>query len=270
MNKNVVGLLAILLAAGLAAASPVNHYRMGVSHRFEPVAGEEVNCVSFANGFTIDTRAGEPELPSGLATQATSGGVAYYIIQFEGPIRRKWVGELERNGINVFGYLPNYAMLGRLSEGQRDLARSLPGVRWVGLFQPAYKLQRAVLDAGGFREIVIQLMPGETGAAVEELIKTSGGTVVEAVSTSFATTVRAGIAASHIPDVARLPEVLWIEEWVAPEVCNNQCQWVTQTGWQSSPQPDTALSVRTSWLRGVRGRRLILSTTDTGLNLGHD
>jgi hypothetical protein len=269
MNKNVVVPL-VILAVGLVAASPVNHYRMGVSHRFEPVAGEEVNYVSFANGIVIDTRVGEPNLPAGLATQTAPGFVGYYIIQFEGPIRREWVRELERNGISAFGYLPNYAMLGRLSEEQRDLVRSLPGVRWVGLFQPAYKLQQALLDANGFEEVTIQLMPGETGEAVEELIKANGGTVVEALTTGFATTVRAGIAASHLPEIARLQEVFWVEKWVAPEICNNQCQWVTQTGWQSSPQPDTALSVRTSWLRGVRGRRVILSTTDTGLNLGHD
>ena len=268
MNKSVIGLLAVLLAAGLVTASPVDHYRMGASHRFEPEVGDEAHYVSFANGFVIDTRAGEPSLPPGLVVPP--GEVAYYVIQFEGPIRREWVDELERNGISAFGYLPNYAMLGRLSPKQRDLVRSLPGIRWVGPFQPAYKLQYALLDASGFEEIVIQLMPGETGAAVEEFIKANGGTVVEALTTSFATTVRAGIAASRIPDVARLPEVLWIQKWVAPEICNNQTQWVTQTGWKSAPQPDTALSVRTSWLRGVRGQRLILSTTDTGLNMGHD
>ncbi len=269
MNKNVV-VLVVLLAVGLVAAGPMNHYRMGMSYRFEPVAGEEVNQISFANGFVIDTRAGEPNLPAGLATQASPGEVGYYIIQFEGPIRREWVRGLERSGIRAFGYLPNYAMLGRLSEKQRDLVRSLPGVRWVGLFQPAYKLQQALLDANGFQEIVIQLMPGETGEAVEELIRTGGGAVIEALTTRFATTVRAGIAANRIPAIARLPEVLWVQKWVPADICNNQCQWVTQTGWDSLPQPDTALSVRTSWLRGVRGQRVILSTTDTGLNLGHD
>jgi len=270
MSKNVIGLLTVLLVAGLAAASPADHYRMGASHRFEPAAGDEANYVSFTNGFVVDTRAGEPSLPAGLATQSAPGEVAYYIIQFEGPIRREWVSELERRGVSPFGYLPSYAMLGRLTQEQRDLVRTLPGIRWVGLFQPAYKLQRALLDAKGFEEIVIQLMPGEKSGAVEELIRAGGGTVVEALTTSFATTVRAGIAAGRIPDIARLSEVLWIQQWVAPEICNNQCQWVTQTGWKSSPQPDTALSVRTSWLRGVRGQRVILSTTDTGLNLGHD
>jgi hypothetical protein len=266
----VVALVALLAVSAFAVPSSESHYRMGPTRRFEPAAGEEANFVSFANGIILDTRTGEPNLPAGLVVHEAPGQVGYYIIQFEGPIRREWVRELERRGLELFGYLPNYAMLGRLDREQHDLVKTLPRVRWVGLFQPAYKLQHVLLDARGFREVVIQLMPGEAREALVDFIAASGGTVIDALTTSFATTVRAGIAADLIPEIAQLQEVLWIEEWTAPEIANNQCQWVTQTGWKSSPQPDTAMAVRTSWQRGVRGQRLVLSTTDTGLNLGHD
>jgi hypothetical protein len=266
----VVALLALLAVSAFAASSSASHYAMGPTHRFEPATGDEANFISFANGIIIDTRTSKPNLPPGLAAREAPGQAGYYIIQFEGPIRREWVRELERRGITPFGYLPNYAMLSRLDREQYNLVKTLPRVRWVGLYEPAYKLQHALLDARGFREIVIQLMPGETQDGLVDFIAGNGGTVIEALTTSFATTVRAGIAADLIPEIARLPEVLWIQEWTAPEIANNQCQWVTQTGWKASPQPDTAMAVRTSWQHGVRGRRLILSTTDTGLNLGHD
>ena len=45
-------------------------------------------------------------------------------------------------------------------------------------------------------------------------------------------TGRAGIDADIIPGIAQLQEVLWIEEWTAPEIANNQCQWVGySTNW---------------------------------------
>ncbi len=269
-RKLVLAVLVALATSALAMPSSGSHYSMGPVHRFEPTSGDEANSISFANGIVVDTRTGEPELPPGLAARLEPGEVGYYIIQFEGPIRHEWVRELERRGIEPFGYLPNYATLGRLDREQYDLVKTLPRVRWVGLYEPAYKLQRALLEARGYREIVVQLMPGETQEGLVDFIAGNGGTVDEALTTSFATTVRAGIDADLIPGIARLPEVLWIQEWTAPEIANNQCQWVTQTGWKASPQPDTAMAVRTSWQRGVRSRRLILSTTDTGLNLGHD
>jgi hypothetical protein len=266
----VVALLALLAASVFAASSSESHYSMGPTHRFEPTPGDEASFISFANGVIIDTRTGESNLPGGLAAREVTGQIAYYIIQFEGPIRREWVHELERRGIEPFGYLPNYAMLGRLDQEQCDMVKTLPRVRWVGAYQPACKIQHGLLDARGFREVVIQLMPGEAREGLVDFITENGGTIIEALTTSFATTVRAGISADLISEVARLPEVLWIQEWTVPEIANNQCQWVTQTGWQASPQPDTSTAVRTAWRRGVRGQHVILSTTDTGLNLDHD
>jgi hypothetical protein len=266
----VIIVLALLAASALAAASSGSHYSMGPTRRFEPTTGDEANFISFANGITVDTRTAGPNLPAGLEALEEQDQVGYYVIQFEGPIRREWVRGLERRGIEPFGYLPNYAMLGRLDRQQYDLVKTSARVRWIGPYQPAYKLQHALQDARGFREIVVQLMPGETRDGVVDFITENGGRVIEALTTSFATTVRAGIDAGFIPEIARLPEVLWIQEWTAPEIANNQCQWVTQTGWKALPQPDTAMAVRTSWQHGVRGQRLILSTTDTGLNLGHD
>jgi hypothetical protein len=271
VKKTVVAALLALLALSAFAARPSgSHYSMGPTRRFEPSAGEEANFISLANGITIDARTGEPALPAGLTAREVPGRDGYYIVQFEGPIQREWVRDLERQGLQPFGYLPNYAMLCRLDREQLDLASGSRRVRWVGLFQPAYKLEQNLLNARGFLEVVVQLMPGETEQAVVDLIQANGGTVTEALTTSFATTVRAGVSTDLIAEIAQLQEVLWIQAWVAPEIANNQCQWVTQTGWKSSPQPDTAMSVRTSWLRGVRGQRIIMSTTDTGLNLGHN
>jgi hypothetical protein len=154
VKKSVVAALLVVLAVSAFAARPSeSHYSMGPSQRFEPSTGDEANSISFANGIVIDTRAGEPNLPAGLALREAPGQFGYYIIQFNGPIQREWMRELEQRGIEPFGYLPNYARLARLDPEQYNLVKTLPRIRWVGFFQPAYKLQRVLLGARGFREI---------------------------------------------------------------------------------------------------------------------
>jgi hypothetical protein len=261
--------LCILLAAGLAAARPA-HYNMGPVHRFEPVAGDEVNYVSFANGITIDTRTGEPALPAGLALAPSAGESQYYIIQFTGPFLHQWFRDLDRAGIKTFGYLPNYAVVASLTAEQRALVASLPMVRWTGLYQPAYKLESSLLDATGARKVVILCLPFEDAGPVRSAIEDVGGTVVTAMTSSFGTTITAELDGSDLAAVARLNQVYWIQEWSEGSVCNNTSQWVMQGGYQASSPPDTSTVARPVWRHGVRGQHVILSTTDTGLNTGHD
>jgi hypothetical protein len=261
--------LCLLLVLGLAAAHPA-HYSMGPVHRFEPAVGEEVNSISFANGITIDTRAGEPALPAGLKLDAAVDQSQYCIVQFAGPFLHQWFRELDRSGIKTFGYLPNYAVMAKLTPQQRELVASLPMVRWTGLFQPAYKLQQELLSASGSHKVVILLMPGADPTPVTARIATLGGEVNDVTTSSFGVTITATLDGADIASVARLQETFWVQEWTEPTVCNNSSQWVMQGGYRASSPPDTSMAARPVWRHGVRGQHVILSTSDTGLNTGHD
>jgi hypothetical protein len=262
-------ILSLLLAIGLAAARPA-HYSMGPAHRFDPAAGDEANYISFANDITIDTRVGEPALPAGLRLEPAAGQSQYYIVQFTGPFLQQWFRDLDRSGIRTFGYLPHYAVLAHLTPEQREDVASLPMVRWVGLFQPAYKLEPGLLDASGTRKVVILVMPGADPTPVKTEITAVGGTVNDVTTSSFGTTITATLAGSDIAAVARLQETFWVQEWSEATVCNNSSQWVMQSGRQASAPPDTSMAARPVWSHGVRGQHVILSTSDTGLNTGHD
>ena len=261
--------LCLVLAVGLAAARP-GYYSMGPAHRFDPTAGEEANFVSFANNITIDTRTGEPALPSELRLSPAADQNQYYIVQFTGPFLRQWFRELERSGIKTFGYLPNYAVLAQLTPDQRQYVASLPMVRWVGLFQPAYKLESGLLDGTGSRKVVILAMPGADPTPVTAQIAAVGGTIDDITTSSFGITITATLDAADIAAVARLQETFWVQEWSEVTVCNNTSQWVMQGGWQASSPPDSSMTARPVWNHGVRGQHVILSTSDTGLNTGHD
>ena len=262
-------ILCVVLAAGLAAARPA-HYSMGPVHRFEPTAGDEANFISFANGITIDTRTGEPALPAGLKLAPTAGQSQYCIVQFTGPFLRQWFRELDRNGIQTFGYLPNYAVLARLTPDQQQFVASLPMVRWTGLYQPAYKLESGLISASGSHKVVLLVLPFEDATPVRAAIEKLGGSVLDDATSSFGTTITAELDGSDIAAVACLDQVYWIQEWSQGSFCNNTSQWVMQGGYQASEPPDTSMAARPVWRHGVRGQRVILSVTDTGLNTGHD
>ena len=261
--------LALLFALGLAAARPA-HYSMGPAYRFAPAAGDEANFISFANDIIIDTRVGEPALPAGLRLEPAVGQSQYYILQFTGPFLQQWFRDLDRAGIRTFGYLPHYAVLARLTPEQREDVASLPMVRWVGLFQPAYKLESGLLDASGTRKVVIMVTPGADPTPVETEISMVGGTVNDVTTSSFGTTITATLDGFDIAAVARLQETFWVQEWSEGSFCNNTSQWVMQGGWQASSPPDTSMTARPVWRNAVRGQGIILSTSDTGLNTGHD
>jgi hypothetical protein len=262
-----VFLFAALLGIGLARPRV---YSMGPVHRFDPVAGDEVNTISFANGISIDTRTSGPALPPGLSAAETPGQAQYYIIQFSGPIRAQWFDELKRVGVDAFGYLPNYAVLANLTSEHRSAVAGLPMVRWTGLFQPAYKLQQELLDASGPHKLVILLMPGETETAVTDAVAALGGTVDETMTSDFGTTITVSVDGGDIPALARVSSVAWIQEWTQGSFCNNTSQWVMQGGYRGTAPPDTSMAARPVWRNGVRGQRVILSVTDTGLNTGHN
>jgi hypothetical protein len=74
MKKSfIVVLVALLATAALAASRSSSHYSMGPVHRFTPEVGDEVNTISFASGYVVDTRSGEPSLPAELRQDDVPG-----------------------------------------------------------------------------------------------------------------------------------------------------------------------------------------------------
>lgn len=266
--KAVLTVVLSVLLTGAAFGVPRSHYNMGPARGFTPEAGSP-DVIELANGFVIDTRAGEPALPTGLGIEPPAGR-ALYIIQFTGPVLGAWRDALVRAGAGLYGALPANAMLAWLTPETRAAVAALPMVKWTGLYQPGYKLEDKLLDAWGERTVVILLSRGADAATMTEAIESRGGTVRDVMTSSFGTTITATLDGADIPALARMQETFWIQEYAEGSFTNNACQWVMQSGWLSSSPPDTSLAARPVWRNGVRGQGVIMSTTDTGLNLGHD
>ncbi|HDQ99838.1 MAG TPA: hypothetical protein ENN51_06100, partial [candidate division WOR-3 bacterium] len=244
-------------------------YSMGRALRFQPESEPAVS-ISFSNGLRVDTRTGADNVPAGFRADAAAPGPQLSLIQFTGPLERDRRRGLEREGIRAFGYLAPYATMAVLDAEQRERVAALPFVGWVGPFHPGYKLQEHLLHARGRLELDLLLTPFGDEEAVLGRIAELAGDVKQVTHSGFGTVVRFFLDAERLGQLAALDDIIWVQEWTEPEFCNNSVQWVTQTGWRSSAPPDTSTLARNVWRQGVRGRGLILSTTDSGLNTGHD
>jgi hypothetical protein len=267
-------MLILLIMAGVLAARAADPvHDQGRIGTFIPVPDADANLITFSNGFTIDTRFGEPNLPERYRLAGPTDGSVYRIVQFTGPIYQDWLKALTRIGVQPFGYLPRYAVIAKMDAASCARVADLPMVNWVGLFQPAYKLEAALLDLTGTHRIVIQVTLNEDYRRITEYLAAQGATLDDITINDFGTTITATFDARLLPALAQMPEVFWMQAWSEITTCNANGQWVMQTGWRNTAPSNTDTIARRVWNKGVRGQRLVLGVTDTGLNLyttGHD
>jgi len=238
----------------------------GVVVPYTPLPEENPTIISFANDIVFDTRDGEPALPQNLrVTEYDENG--YYLVQVKGPVYQEYLNELKDIGIKAIGYIPMYALIVYANQEAIDLTHTKPFVQWTGIFQPAYKLQKGLMNAKGTARVSIQLFPIENPNEIAKQIQEKGFDVVEIIDHEISKSLSVIGDLGRISELAKINGVAWIQLWSAPALCNNNCQWVTQTGWGSAVPVDSI--GRRVWYKGVRGRGAVLSTTDTGITTAH-
>jgi hypothetical protein len=151
------------------------------------------------------------------------GSMGYYIVQFDGPIKDAWKNALTESGAEVFDYIPDYAFIIRMNSGDEQVVGTLPHVRWLGIFQPTYRISQQALDkmytkAGEpvegevpHEDLRITVFPGEDIGRIKSGITALGGTVTDTSTTSWKTTLKAKIPANRIGDLTLIPGIKWVE-----------------------------------------------------------
>ena len=64
----------------------------------------------------------------------------HYIVQFIGPIKEEWKTKIKKIGGIICDPLPSYAFVVEMDSRIRNAVIQLPFVRWVGHYDPAYRL----------------------------------------------------------------------------------------------------------------------------------
>ncbi|UCD84576.1 MAG: S8 family serine peptidase [Deltaproteobacteria bacterium] len=217
----------------------------------------------------FDPQKGKPALPKGLqVVESEIKKKGFYILQFKAPVRNGWKEKLKILKVKYFSYIPENAYIVKMTPEEKLKVEKLPEVRWVGIYQPAYKIQPEILE-GKFHEekedrikLIIQVFADEDYQSVAQKARKIGFDVLETTDGVFHEVLRLEVAKSGLREklnsLAKISEVEWIEEYVPPEFHNDSARWIIQ----SYVAGNTPL-----WDRGLTGGGQIVGTGDTGVDV---
>lgn len=205
-----------------------------------------------------------PVAPAALSLRAEEVGPTeenYWIVQFVGPVKSEWGESVRELGGNIGDYVPDNAFLVRMTPGVKDQVSQLDFVRWVGPYQPAYKISPPTLrnaeikieaykptSMGNIRVVVHKT---DDMAAVRQEVERLGGTIISAEKEFLLIS----LDTVHIKELAGLPSVQWIEPYARPKLFNDVAAGI--------------IGVQPVWNNhGLDGRGQIVAVADTGLDKG--
>lgn len=194
-------------------------------------------------------------------------GAGYYLVQFQGPIMDADVQALEAAGVEVFDYIPDYAFIVKMDNAKRAVVEGMARIRWVGLYQPAYRLApdllaRAVaVESEGIQAdaepltVVVSIFRGETPALVATAIQSLRGVILDQSQTKWQSKFKVTLPFNALVELASIPGVRWVER--APQ-------------WQLyNDKSDNVMGVRPVWdTQGLYGAGQTIAVCDTGLDQG--
>ncbi|HEV7670364.1 MAG TPA: S8 family serine peptidase [Thermoanaerobaculia bacterium] len=201
------------------------------------------------NSILLDT-SNLPAVPDAMQVKpgdGIDGEIA--LVQFAGPVTADQRSRLDSATLAVFAYLPDNAFVVRLPPGKAigGVAREV-GASWIGLYQPFYKISRDAaaiaappIEKGAgdgtksFRSLMIQVYPDADLRDTIERIRNLGITAIAGSSTNpYFSRIRLLLSNAEIAafreDLARLPQVFWVDLEPRRALLNDTTVWVGQSG----------------------------------------
>lgn len=197
-----------------------------------------------------------------------------FIVQFEGPAKPEWVQAVRDLGGVITGTVPEYAFLVRLKRDLVDEVAALPEVRWVGRYEPSYKLSPMLTGNRGpsaaaelpgrslsaeaapatpWGNITVVLHERRDRRKVVERLERAGARVISAEKDR----VRAEVEPVLLDEIVEMREVRWVEPYSLPRLHNDVAAEIVGTR-------------RVQSGHGLDGSGQIVAVADTGLDSGAD
>jgi hypothetical protein len=202
------------------------------------------------NGLVIDVRSEMRKAPAvpGMKDEA---GEKKWIVQFTGPVQQYYKDRLAGLGCRIGDYLPEFAFIVSMNNKTKTKVEGLPFVNGVIRYKPEYKIDRKLKP--DTEKFYVRIDSPESVSAVLSEVHKFKGKVLDVRDNVIR--LRAGWAG--VNKLARLEEVLWIEEATALKIVNDTTKWVIQTYVEN----DTKI-----WDNGIHGEGQIVGIGDTGLD----
>jgi hypothetical protein len=202
-----------------------------------------------------------PDVPAALALAPDDREELIYIVQFVTQPLEGYRRTIRDLGGTVYKYLGNHAHLVRMTAAASEQAEMLPFVRWVGLYQPAYRLEPFLVDniedaAQVYPRQRYNIMVFEPGfkGDVADRIGAIGGAVDRRDAGKYL--VEATLTPGQLFQIAGWNEVLFVDRWTPWGVDMNIAREIGGANYVETVAGFTG--------QGVRGEVI-----DVGFNLGH-
>jgi len=256
--KRVVGLVLMSFLL-LAASAPLVNGQISTAPTY---LYENPPRIHLPCGIQLDPLSPDPPLPASLLLSEEQKGIGTYLVAFDGPIYAEERDALEQTGAVIDVYLPHYTYVVRMDRDTKSQVSALPGVRWVGDYQPGYKICPEIdLESTVPQEMLLFFYADANPDEAVNVLETSDGEILMVQSNDREIMVLAKIAPNRIPDIVHFPELKWIEPYFTPYVHNGRAQWVIQT-WEKDN--------RRIWDEGIKGEGQIVNIIDSGVRTTHN
>ncbi len=227
------------------------------------------------NSILLDTQR-LPAIPDALQVKPGDGlDGDVVLVQFPSPVSTEERAKLDAATQSVFAYLPDNAFVVRLPSGRAsaEVAREV-GASWIGPYQPAYKISR---DAASvvpplfekasetkFRSLMLQVYPDVDLRDTIERIRNLGIKAIAGASpNSYFSRIRLLLSnaeiAAYREDLARIPQIFWIDLEPRRALLNDTTVWVGQSGLSGGMTTPI-------FSKGIFGVGQTIAVLDTGLD----
>lgn len=157
------------------------------------------------------------QIRPGLAiSQYAQGQRGYYLVQFAGPVQESWKAEVTAVGAELLNYVPDFAFKVRMTPVEAAQVEALNNVAWVGIYQPAYKLD-PTLKREGTNLYRVRIENGVSTGEVMAAIARSGAQIL----TNANNILLVAADSAQLDAVANVLDVAWIENFVFKEKHND-------------------------------------------------
>jgi hypothetical protein len=141
-----------------------------------------------------------------------------YIVQFYTQPLEEFKNEITNLGGTVYQYIAQFAYLVEMTESIKEMVESIPYVRWIGPYHPAYRLEEFMLENFGNAEEIypeqsynIQVHTVEMKDILAEKISNIGGIVDTANQGKVL--IKATLTPEQLFLVSRMNQVNFIDRW---------------------------------------------------------
>lgn len=201
--------------AGEVAEADLNHFRTAAEEAYYSYQIRPDYDRIQINGYTFPSIVENPPVPAELAIANYDGNFGLYLVQFKAPVTHAWFEQLRAVG-NVLSYIPQNTFILRASPEAIARCLQIEGVQHLSIYQPAFKIQPALLERNDKVDLMFHLDGGQDLEGLRSILENLSSEQVQFRGAAAAPVTRLKMNRSELIQAAKRPEVLWIEPVLSP------------------------------------------------------